>query len=775
MMIAAESFNPPNPVQYTVAVRTLCEFTAQQGDLDARYGASPTAQEGQAGHTIVASRRGNGYEREIALSSTHGELTVRGRADGYDAHSNQLEEIKTYRGDLSRLPASRRALHWAQAQVYAWLLCEARRLPRITVALVYFNISTNTETVLAQDWDASDLRARFIDLCERFMSWARHEAKHRIDRDAYLTDLRFPYAEFRPGQRELAVAVFRAARDGHCLTLEAPTGIGKTLGTLFPVLKAMPAAGLHKAVFLTARTTGRQLALTALEHLRGSVGGEPDTGLPPLRVLELVARDKACEHPDKACTGESCPLARGFFDRLPAARSDAAKVRWLDSAGVRRVAAQHTVCPYYLGQEMARWADVVIGDYTYYFDHGALLHTLTQHNQWRTAVLVDEAHNLIDRVRAMYSARLEHSNMREVRRQLPALKGVFNRLARAWSAIHGAQTSEYQAYDTLPERLTIALRLTAAELATHFETQPSNLNAETQRFYFDILRFVRLAESLDHNSVFDVTVDAQHGSRRSSTLCVRNVAPAPFLASRFNRARSTVLFSATIGPQQYLARMLGLPESAVRLNIDSPFSEAQLQVTLATGICTRWNVREHSLAPMAREIAHQFYHTPGLYLAYFSSFTYMEQVAAQFATAWPNIPIWQQQRHMPEADRNAFLARFIPGQHGIGFAVLGGAFAEGIDLPGERLIGAFIATLGLPQINPVNEMMRERLTALFNAGYEYTYLYPGLQKVVQAAGRVIRTTADRGIVVLMDDRYQRAQIKHLLPRWWNPKLRPNEH
>ena len=368
---------------------------------DAKVG-SPTASQGIAGHRTVASRRSASYQREIVLSGECHQLLVRGRADGYDPERQLLEETKTFRGDAALIPENHRQLHWAQAKVYGALLCRDLGLRELNISVVYFDIDTQEEVSppLLQRYAADDLQLFFEALCERFAAWADAELAHRTRRDAALTRLRFPHQEFRPGQRDLAKAVFNAARLGRCLLAQAPTGIGKTVATLFPMLKAAPGQALDKVFFLTAKGTGRALALNALGTIRLV---DPDL---PLRAIELVARDKSCEHPDKACHGDSCSLAKGFYDRLPAARSKAASMGTLTRASLRDVALEHSVCPYYLGQEMAKWSDVIVGDYNHYFDVNAMLFGLTDANEWRIGVLVDEAHNLLDRARAMYSASL---------------------------------------------------------------------------------------------------------------------------------------------------------------------------------------------------------------------------------------------------------------------------------------------------------------------------------------------------------------------------------
>jgi DNA excision repair protein ERCC-2 len=357
---------------YTVSVRALCEFTAKAGDLDRRFTPSPTGQEGVEGHATIAARRAGNYEKEITLEGDFEELHIRGRADGYDPSSNQLEEFKTYRGSLERMPQNHRALHWAQLRIYGALLCRKRALGALQLALVYFDITTEQETVFQEQHSAESLEEYFLAQCQRFIGWARQETAHRSARNARLETLRFPFPDFHAGQRELAEAAYKTVRRGGALLAQAPTGIGKTLGTVFPVLKAMPTTDLDRLFFLSAKTPGRRLALDALEH----IGRESERG--PLRVLELVARDKACEYPDKECAGESCPLARGFYDRLAAARAAAVEHHGLlDQAALREIARAHQVCPYYLGQELMRWADVVVGDYNYYFDATAPLYTLT--------------------------------------------------------------------------------------------------------------------------------------------------------------------------------------------------------------------------------------------------------------------------------------------------------------------------------------------------------------------------------------------------------------
>ena len=825
----------------TVAVRALCEFTARTGDLDLRFTPAPSALEGMEGHAVVQQRRqvqpDSRYEAEVALSGQFEGLQVRGRADGFDAAAQQLEEIKTYRGPLDAVRPHHRALHWAQAKVYGHLLCQARGLARLNVALVYVHTPSLQETVLVQDCSADELQQFFAMHCRRYLDWARSEAGHRQQRNAALAAAAFPMAAFRTGQRQLAVAVYRTARSaggGRCLMAQAPTGIGKTLGTIFPMLKAMAGHGaasasstcngLDKLFFLTAKGTGHGLALHALEHMQTALAqGQHE----PLRVLQMRARDTSCEHPDKACHGESCPLAQGFFDRLPAARAEAVAlsasaepVLW-DGSTVRQVALQHGICPYYLSQELARWADVVVADYHYFYDSAAMLYALAQQQGWRVGVLVDEAHNLLERARSMYTAPLSQFDLAAARRSTTsatgAVKKALDALQRQWNALNKAQAvlpqratdseadgasgaqslplfaqaaaqtvsglreprhtashTAYQSYAAVPPALLAAVQRAIGAIADVQADQALPAGDPVLTLYWALLHFQALAEQFGPHALFDVQLAppllARGGQPRTpvSTLCIRNVVPAPHLAARHAAAQATVLFSGTLSPPQFYRDLLGLPADTAWLEVDAPFAAHQLQVRIARHISTRWRDREASLAPLADLIARQYAGQPGNYLCFVSSFDYLQRVAASLQRLHPQLPLWQQERSMDEAGRAAFLERFVEGGQGVGLAVLGGAFAEGVDLPGTRLIGAFVATLGLPQVNPVNEAMQRAMDAAMGAGrgHDYTYLYPGLRKVVQAAGRVIRTEQDRGVVVLVDDRFQRAEVRALLPSWW---------
>lgn len=744
-----------------VAVRTLCEFAARKGDLDLRYTPAPTSEEGIAGHGAVQARRGPRYQREVALAGQCGKLMVSGRADGYDLIAGRLEEIKTHRGDLSRVREAQRNLHRAQLRAYGALLCRQENLNQIDLALIYYDVGKDKETPITETALAEELWRELEQLCEHYSDWAEQEANHRHERDLALKNLTFPFPDFRPQQRALAETVYRNSVRQQTLLLEAPTGLGKTLGTLFPALMAMPTASQDRLFYLTSRNTARQLAVDAVHLLRQK---QPESL--PLRTLELVAKDHACEHPDKACHGDACPLAKGFFDRLPAARKDAANhTGALTQAVLADIARQHGICPYFLAQEMARWCDVVVADVNRMFDQSALLHALVWQNDWKASLLVDEAHNLVDRARGMYSVELSQARLLRVRKQAPkALKSKFDGVSRAWQSVirdHCPDISrEPVILDDLPGSLTGALNRLVSAITDYLADHPPDL--ALQELMFESLAFTKLAEVFGNHSLCELIRPA----RGKAGLTIQNLIPADFLAPRFEAADSTLMFSATLSPGVYYRDLLGMPEGTCFRSLPGPFTRDQLEVNFTPDISTRQPDRERSLTPIAELIHRQYRRQPGNYLAFFSSFSYLNRVRETLQQQAPDLPLRAQRPGMSADERTAFLDDFNEDNAGVALAVLGGVFSEGIDLPGDRLIGAFVATLGLPPFDHWHEILRQRLEQRFGAGHAYTYLIPGLQKVAQAAGRVIRTPEDTGVIWLIDDRFLQPQIRNLLPAWW---------
>ena len=765
--VCAEA-KPAGKPPLSVSVRALCAFAARAGDLDLRFTPSPTAQQGREGHLLVAARRGESYESEIRLSTTWGDLQVAGRADGYDPRHNELEEIKTHRGRVEEIPANQQALHRAQARLYAWMLCEARGLASITVSRVYLEIGLEAESRISETLTAQELRDFAASLCERYVGWARSEAAHRERRQRWLSALSFPLPEFRAGQRDLAAGVWRACTRGERLRIEAPTGLGKTLGTIFPALRAMAERPLDRIAVLSGRTTAKRVALEAFAQIRAQ--HDPKASM-PLRVIEIVARERACEHPDKSCHGESCPLARGFYDRLAGARTEAAAADLLDQSAIRSIALRHAICPYFLSMEMLRWCDVAIGDYHYWFDRYAVLAALTAEFDWKVALLIDEAHQLVARTRAMYSASAEVSALIALQTEVPAsLRGAVAEHLNQWDLLaerHAIPPTAWQRLSEPPQDWLRSLQRLNSRLGDHVIEQRRAAAPRVMQAWFDGLSFAALADSFGDHSLCELSLaetPALH-ERDRAQLVLRNIVPAPFTRPRLALADSVVMFSATLNPTDYDRDLLGLPDETVTLTLASPFDPNQLRVSVLP-VSTRITDRARTLPRIVSAMARDYREQPGNYLAFFSSFDYLHQACEQLRAQHPDIQAWAQTRAMSELARNEFLARFTESSRGIGFAVLGGPFGEGIDLPGKRLIGAFVATLGMPQVDPVNEAIAERMEALFAKGHDYTYLIPGLQKVIQAAGRVIRSPDDRGRLLLIDARYSWPRYRQWLPASW---------
>ncbi len=854
-----------------VAVRSLCEFAARNGSLEFRYTPSPTAEEGIRGHQKLQKRRVKEcgpdvtYEPEHLLEGHIQGIDLKGRADGYLSPVNPtdsiftplLEEIKTHRGELDRIGDGQRQLHLAQLKVYGALLCLRDKRSAVRLRLVYYDIDRDQESPDESLWQASVLIPFAEDLCRQYANWHRQEAEHRLQRDSALQQLEFPYPEFRPHQRALSEAVYKGIFTRRQLLLEAPTGLGKTLGVSFPALKAMAKCGLDRLFLLSSRTTGRQLFMDALKQLSGYQPSDqkkadhpkPEQALGaatqnapilPVRILELSAKEKSCEHPDKACHGDSCPLAEGFFDRLPQARQAAAQSYWLDQPQIRRIALEHKICPYYLAQEMTRWSDLVVGDVNHYFDRQAILFSLTQQNDWQVVPLVDEAHNLIDRARGMYSAQLDRalfskalkdsksaqSAPEPLRKPIQAVQQGWRKLIAEEAAEHldeagsliSDQTFSDKAIsvnlDQVPEQLNSYLHqlVTAitdymteyqpshrqAQLLGYGEAQPPASSEQTlQQLLFDTLSFLKLAELFDQHSL--CTLELSKGNPKfrepkiKAALKIQNLIPADFLRERFNRAYATVLFSATLSPAEYYRDLLGMAGSQVEasavtesepnqesdqepvseptrealwLSLPGPFQSHQLDLRRVS-VSTRFRDRNRSVPPICQRIAAQYRQKPGNYLVYLSSFSYLQQLHNGLTEYCPEIPLQVQSAGMKEAERQHFINRFRNEQGLVGLAVLGGAFSEGIDLPGDALIGVFVATLGLPPYDDFHETLSQRLEQRFGDGYRYTYLYPGLRKVIQAAGRLIRSPEDYGVIELIDDRFMQPEIQALLPDWWD--------
>ncbi|ULQ46068.1 ATP-dependent DNA helicase [Flagellatimonas centrodinii] len=754
------------PTLHRVAIKPFCAFVAKTGDLDLRFTPVPTAEEGMAGHRAVVFSRSGDYRAEVRIDGVVDGLQLGGRIDGLQVDPLILDEIKTHRGPVDRIPANHTALHWAQLRTYGALYGRAHGLDSLTLRLCYYDVDAREETQFTITEPVSTLLDELTGRVTRFKQWMAQQRAHWQRRDTALHAMTFPHTEVPPGQAQLMQSVDAALAQGLSLMAQAPTGVGKTIGVLYPALKALGAGTVDRVFYLTAKTATQTEARKALRGL--STPGRPL----PLRVLVLSAKERACVFPDRACHGESCPRARGFYDRLPAARAAAQQVTRLGPVELKSVAQTHQICPYFLGQEMAQWADLIIGDVNYYFDTHAVLHALTAQLDWRVAVLVDEAHNLVDRARAMYSASLSQAALRAVGRSADRnLRPALATLDRAFTAVGGRHGAEGEPQPEAPPReLRDALTPAISRIGRWFAEDPGRSDAPLLALYFDLLAMQRLMERYGAHSLCEV--DHEQGqdllAESLTRFSIHNVVPAPHLQPRLQAAHSVVCFSATLTPPDYHRRMLGLPDACRWCDVPSAFRPQQLRVRCVTAIPTEYRRRHLAAVPIARLIARVYQQTPGNYLAFFSSFAYLRQVADTFERLYPEIPCQQQSPQMPHDGREAFIGAFTAGSRQVGFAVLGGSFSEGIDLPGRRLIGAFVCNLGLTPFTDHNARMAAQVEAVFGpgTGHDYVYLYPAVQRVVQAVGRVVRSRSDEGTVYLIDRRFAEPRIRALLPPAW---------
>lgn len=749
-----------------VAIKTLVEFAAKTGSLDRKFTPAPSGQEGIDGHRKVTSNRPAGYQTEVSLSITHGDITFRGRADGFNPHENCIEEIKTFYGDPAKIPDNHQQLHWAQAKCYGWMYCAQHNCTEITIRLIYFNLSDEQEHSQEETWNATELEDFFESLATKYCLW-QHQIDKRLQQlNSWIEQLSFPYGEMHGGQRTMAEAVYKAAATGRVVLAEAPTGTGKTLATLFPALKAIPRTPVDKIFYLTAKTTGKQLAL---ENIALLINNKNSTTI-PLRTLELTAQEKSCLEPDKKCRGDSCPYALDFYTKLDKARAAAYALPTLDKQQLTTLAYQFEICPFYLSMEMSRWADIIIADVNYYFDGTPLLLGLTNEFNWNPYLLVDESHNLIDRGRSMYTAELSRSDLLSAKKIAPAaIKKSLEKANKTWLALLknvSFATEKLQLLPLLPEKFGQALTEFTNSYIEFLQKNPEHPVQETiaQDFFFAALNYQRIAEFFDENFCIDI----QDTDTRKEVLTLRNLIPAAQLSARAAFAHSACYFSATLHPAHFYQTLLGLPEDTVHIKVPSPFRAEQLQLHIANHISTRYRDRQASIEPICNIIADQINLIPGNALAFFSSYDFLQQVELQLQRRFVDsgIKLLVQSRQMNEEDRQEFIAQFNQHNNLLGLAVLGGAFSEGVDLSGDALKGVFIATLGLPQVNPINEHLKSVMHQKFGQGYDFTYTYPGIQKVIQAAGRVIRTKTDNGYLWLLDQRFQQPVIANLLPDWW---------
>ena len=770
------------PLAVALSVRRLVEFLLRTGSIDSRFTGFDRANEGARIHRRLqraAAKAHEDYKAEVALRQDYFcddiSYTLEGRADGIFTQDGitVIEEIKSTTLPMTEITEDHAPEHWAQGQVYAAIYALQNDLPRVTVLLTYFQAEEELSVQFERTYTQQELDNTVQDLLHRYAPWAQLAADWQTRSRAALRALVFPFEAYRPGQRAMISEVYKACRDGGQLLCQAPTGIGKTMSVLFPALKALGSGVAGPVFYLTARGTTRAAAEAALGLLRAS-----DAAL-PLRSVTLTAKDKICLCETRECTPEACPYASGYFDRIKDALWDALQdpTGALDAALLQEYARKHTVCPFEMGLDLSLWSDVIIGDYNYLFDPVVRLQRFFE-SRGDYLFLVDEAHNLPDRAREMHSAALEKSAFYQAKKDLgkgkSSLKTALTKVNdhfvqwrhRCEEAAEGDsrfgrtvfEPNRDEAFDRLLSRLCEQLEIWLDE---HREI--NDLHTELLQLYFDARGWLRVAETFDDHFVLQLSA---YGSQvRASLLCLD---PSAFLAADFALGRAAVLFSATLTPASYYKDLCGLPQArAVALR--SPFSQENMALLCAQSVSTRYRDRENSISAIAGYLAAMVRAHRGNYLAFFPSYAYMDKVYESFCTLFPDMAVCKQESDMDEARRTAFLEQFspAPAQSLLGFAVLGGVFGEGVDLTGDRLIGVAVVGPGLPQVSARQEQLRDHFEQTRGCGFDYAYRFPGMNKVLQAAGRLIRTPEDRGVVLLFDNRFITPEYLRLMPPHWS--------
>lgn len=537
----------------SIAVKTLVDFSAKSGSLKRNFTPGPTSEEGIEGHRRLASLRNKNYQTELALHAKCLGIEIRGRRDGYCPEKDCLEEIKTFYGEVERIPENQQALHWAQLKIYGWMWCLEMGVDDAHLALVYFNLQDEKEYRFEEHYSAKDLATYAKTLVRKYCQWQTLVEVRRERLVDWSNKLTFPFAEMYPPQRYFAETVYKAAALGKVLLAEAPTGTGKTLATIFPAIKAFPHTAVDKIFYLTSKSTGKQLALNQLKLLvspqqdAASASLQPEELPAPLRILEITALEKACLAPDKRCDGDDCVFAKDFYTKLEKVRLLAAEMPLLDKEHLDVLAHQFDICPFYLSMEMSRWVDVVVTDINYYFDINALLFGLVKQFQWKPYLLVDESHNLIDRSRSMYTAELERRLLFAAKKHLPSsLKKAADRVNRSWlDIINKADETEFSLLNNnLPERFEYALSdfiNTYIQVLQQFPDHPMQ-KSNAHDFFFSLVNFVQLLEIVKNEEFDGFCLDLYAAADKQEVLTLRNVIPAGVLSARIKKAHCACFF-----------------------------------------------------------------------------------------------------------------------------------------------------------------------------------------------------------------------------------------
>ena len=756
-----------------ISVRNLVEFILREGDIDNRTGGGQDPENMQMGsriHRKIQRQMGSDYQAEVPLKTEIAcdgfILKIEGRADGLIHAKEQVmvDEIKGVLRELDRVqePAG---IHLAQAKCYASMVVEQEGLDEIGVQMTYCQMETEEVKRFQYSYRSNELKVWFDEVIRQYEKWAKFQIEWRKARNASVKGIEFPFP-YRKGQRNLAVSVYRTILRKKKLFIQAPTGVGKTISTVFPAVKAVGEELGEKIFYLTAKTITRTVAEQAFETLR-------EQNL-KFKVITLTAKEKICFCEETSCNPDDCPYAKGHFDRVNDAVYELLMQEDVMSREVLEAQARkHKVCPFEMALDVSTWVDGVICDYNYVFDPDARLKRFfAEGGAGGYLFLIDEAHNLVERGRQMYSAELCKEDFLAVKKLVKGEAPRFAKRLEACNKILLAMKKECENYKVLDN-------------ISHFGIQLMNVLSETDRyleecvdkevretvldFYFQVRSFLNIYDGLDENYVV-YTEYQENGRFVLKLFCVN---PAANLQKCLDKGNSAVFFSATLLPIQYYKRLLSTEKDNYAVYIDSSFDTKKRLLMNGVDVSTRYAMRSREMYQRyATYIFRVVKAKIGNYLIFFPSYRFMEDVYQEFtqllASDEEEMELVIQQKHMDEEERENFLRAFEMGREKslIGFGVLGGIFSEGIDLTNEKLIGTLIIGTGLPQVCNEREILKSYFDQKGLYGFDYAYRYPGMNKVLQAAGRVIRTEDDRGVILLLDERFQREKGKEIFPKEW---------
>ena len=758
-----------NMVNIRVSVKAFVELLLREGDLSTSFDiiSRTSLFASNHAHQKIQKSRPQPYSSEVPVyyrvENERIALDIHGRLDGLYQLSDSvvIEEIKTTQKDLDSFVRQNSALHWGQVKVYAAIYAMENSLDHVLTQLTYAHMQTGDVRTYFQEYRTEELRLFFNQLLVRYFQWAEKIQDWHEERDLSIIASGFPFASFRIGQQQMVKDVAAIIDQEEQIIIQAPTGIGKTVAVLYPAIKAIAHDRIQKIFYLTSRSTGRLIAEKTLHVLKKS-------GL-RIKFVSLTAKEKICFNPGKNCTPDECAFAKGYYDRIASARASLFDEDAFTADKIMDIALSNRICPFEFSLDLALWVECIICDMNYVFDPRVYLKRFFLENPIACTLLVDEAHNLVDRSREMYSARIDKRDFLKLRRLLKNKKSKIYRAAddvnRAMLEINQRLGEDEKAWqEERPDELLPPLRNMLTGLEKWISSnQKDPLSHEMLELFFAVGWFLRVCEFYDKNygTIFE-------RSLRNLSVKLYCKDPSDRLRETFEKANSSVLFSATITPMSYFAKVLGLHDTVEKRILPSPFPRENLCVLVSSNVSTLYRNRSQTKNALVHTLGALAEAKKGNYMIYFPSYEYLRMVFPLYQETFPGHKTIVQTHEMNEGERVDFLHNFsTENDHTlVGFVVMGGIFGEGIDLAGDRLSGAAIVGVGLPGISLEKEMIRLHFEEEQIPGFDYAYRYPGLIRVFQAAGRVIRTENDRGSVLLVDTRYSHPQYEALFPKEW---------